>query len=258
MSATCNVFVLDLGWRNVSEMGYPAVGFHLSFQNERSGVSLSDLDLVSLSINIARRAANLADKYGITDARDLQSQMNLLDALKDDGGNGVMPEDIDRETHKVMKQFGCPRFGWKLKSRIEETSPLIRNHPEVFLQPPNVEDRQALSELAAVPDYLQLMSDQDGKLCLLDVAEIAMNIAEQLFRLEKSEAEGHKVPNDIFSWRILEDMSDAQHTNPLESRMSAAVPVATPEGEALMLIPEELIMNVASWVQATYLTAPVF
>lgn len=41
-------------------------------------------------------------------------------------------------------------------------------------------------------------------------------------------------------------------------REECGVPVVSPDGEAVMLIPEELVMNVASWVQQTYLTAPAF
>lgn len=76
-----NICASDLGWRNVTQgaNGYPLLGFGAEFQNERSGNILKGQDLVGLSINIAERAARLANRYGVTDG--FQSSSNLLEDL---------------------------------------------------------------------------------------------------------------------------------------------------------------------------------
>ena len=94
-----------------------------------------------------------------------------------------------------------------------------------------------------------------------------MNIAEQLSRLEKSEdpLEGesnkshHVGIGNTFGWKRLDETSGPMAGRQgVTGRDQSTIPVVNSEGEAYVLCPEELIMNVASWVQETYLTAPVF
>eukprot|EP01056_Protomagalhaensia_sp_Gyna25_P003316 Protomagalhaensia_sp_Gyna_25__3315@NODE_2_length_10425_cov_76_179954_g1_i0_p6_GENE_NODE_2_length_10425_cov_76_179954_g1_i0NODE_2_length_10425_cov_76_179954_g1_i0_p6_ORF_typecomplete_len307_score52_03_NODE_2_length_10425_cov_76_179954_g1_i049095829 len=268
----------DLGWRNITEATeyYPTFGFDVDFQNERSGNILKHMNLFVLSINIAERASKLANRYGVTDNEGFQSSSNLLEDLARQqqradetnswGGN------IDKDMRKVLKAFGCPHFGWLLRCRKFPTAPLMKQSPEIFLSgegaAPGGEShddlgqapgRALLNELASVPPFLQEVSGSDNKLYLLDISEIAINIAEQLFRLEKSETSGHRIPNESFGWKLIKNPATTGPTPPQPmARESYAIPVANPEGEALMVIPEELIMHVASWVQQTYLTAPAF
>eukprot|EP01055_Gregarina_sp_Pseudo9_P005843 Gregarina_sp_Pseudo_9__5842@NODE_8_length_7001_cov_28_146941_g6_i0_p4_GENE_NODE_8_length_7001_cov_28_146941_g6_i0NODE_8_length_7001_cov_28_146941_g6_i0_p4_ORF_typecomplete_len310_score65_40_NODE_8_length_7001_cov_28_146941_g6_i028633792 len=267
----------DLGWRNTTEARefYPTVGFEVDFQNERSGNVLKKLNLFVLSINIAERASKLANRYGVTDSEGFQSSSNLLEDLARQQARGndenAWGGDVDKDMRKVLKSFGCPHFGWQLLARRFPTAPLMKESPEVFLSgdaPPVTESREELgqnpgreilSELAAVPPFLQEVSDGDKKKYLLDISEIAINIAEQLFRLEKSETAGHRIPNESFGWKLMKNAAMSAPTLPgRQTRDSFAVPVANAEGEALMVIPEELVMHVASWVQQTYLTAPAF
>lgn len=269
----------DLGWRNITEGKefYPTIGFEVDFQNERSGNVLKKLDLFTLSINIAERASKLANRYGVTETDGFQSSSNLLEDLARQQAKGEDENswggDVDRDMRKVLKSFGCPHFGWQLMARRFPTAPLIKEVPEIFLSgdaPPITESREdlmpgdgqgqnILNELAAIPPYLQEVSDGDKKKYILDISEIAINIAEQLFRLEKSENAGHRIPNEAFGWKMMKGSAGATPTPAgRQSRDAFAIPVANAEGEALMMIPEELIMHVASWVQQTYLTAPAF
>eukprot|EP01057_Protomagalhaensia_wolfi_P001307 Protomagalhaensia_wolfi_Nauph_80__1306@NODE_177_length_3287_cov_73_133005_g128_i1_p2_GENE_NODE_177_length_3287_cov_73_133005_g128_i1NODE_177_length_3287_cov_73_133005_g128_i1_p2_ORF_typecomplete_len317_score51_67_NODE_177_length_3287_cov_73_133005_g128_i129952 len=269
----------DLGWRNITEATeyYPTLGFDVDFQNERSGNVLKRMNLFVLSINIAERASKLANRYGVTDNEGFQSSSNLLEDLarqqgRTDETNNSWGANIDKDMRKVLKTFGCPHFGWQLKCRKFPTAPLMKQSPEIFLSgegaPPGGEShddlgqapgRALLNELASVPPFLQEVSGSDHKLYLLDISEIAINIAEQLFRLEKSETSGHRIPNESFGWKLIKNPATTGPTPPQPlAREAYAIPVANPEGEALMVIPEELIMHVASWVQQTYLTAPAF
>jgi len=91
---------------------------------------------------------------------------------------------------------------------------------------------------------IQKIQRGSGPPLLADVSEIAMNIAEQLFRLEKGQEERHPVPQETFGWT-------AQPTTE-----GFKVMMSSPEKDAYWLVPEELIMNVATWVQQTYLTQP--
>lgn len=90
------------------------------------------------------------------------------------------------------------------------------------------------------------MRQGHGNPVIADVTEIGMNIAEQLHRLEKGQAERYPLPVDSFGWKK-GDMVDGSR-----------IAISSPDQDAYWMVPEELIMNVATWVQQTYLTQPGF
>lgn len=272
-----NYVVPDLGWRNTTNpnSNYPLWGFCIDFQNERSGYILRGLDLISLATNIAERASKLANRYGVTDPT-IHSSSNLLEDLnkrrQEEGWSNDVVLDMNKVRlqrddntlcFQILKAFGCPNYNWRLLGRAIPSGPLLKNTPEIFCTGAGAAAEHAsgdvikasvMSELAKVPDFLQQMQDSNGKLVVLDVAEVGMNVAEQLFRLEKSENTDNRVPNNSFGWQPLSSPPEKD----LAARESLYQPICSPDGEALLLIPEELIMHVASWVQQTYLTAPAF
>lgn len=268
----------DLGWRNVTDFvnGFPVGGFLMDFQNERSGHTCKRINVIDLSLNIAERASRLANQFGVAiTENDWQSSSNLLNSLagfdKSDVPGSEWDLSLDTYMNKLLKHFGCPKFGWKLKARVYCTKTLLKTSPNIFLSTEAEEDnnqggsssaaKAVLAELAAVPEYLQLVEDKNHNEFLLDIGEIAMNIAEQLLRLEKSEnrADDQPVGTKTFGWKRIEDnMMPSAPSGPNCSREQFKVPVVNIDGEAFVMCPEELVMNVASWVQETYLTAPAF
>ncbi|EDO08635.1 hypothetical protein BBOV_III010830 [Babesia bovis T2Bo] len=72
-----------------------------------------------------------------------------------------------------------------------------------------------------------------------DVGAIGMNIAEQLYRLESKQLIREKLPKNTFGFKV---------TNP-----RAAI---SPCGTKFSVVPEELILNVATMVHEMYMTQP--
>jgi len=157
----------------------------------------------------------------------------------------LLGSDVPDDEKKIYRLFGIPDYKWKLIERVYK--------PKKTKQTNVVSRRQAgggddspkdVVDGPVVP--IQKVQRGSGAQVITDVSEIGMNIAEQLFRLEKSQGERHPTPQDSFGWQVG------------ELTQGFKVMVSSPEKDAYWVIPEELIMNVTTWVQQTYLTQPGF
>jgi len=239
----------DLGWRRVidihpdasfgpassTENIYP-FGSHwkAAFFNDRSG-NFCEVSVLVVAINIAVRATQLARSFGVV------SEMEAVPNIPPSG-------DVVDDERKIYRALCIPDYNWKLLERLHKprgsrqaisSSSSRRQHVGADdTSPKNPGDNPV------VP--IQKIQRGSGTPVVADVSEIGMNIAEQLFRLEKGQGERFPMPQDNFGWTA-GSVTDGYR-----------VMVSSPESDAYWLIPEELIMNVTTWVQQTYLTQPGF
>ena len=197
------------------------------------------MNIVNLALNISIRALKLADRFGIT-----QGSSNAAYYYP----RGKPTEAVSRpcsEAYSLNAALGIPNYRWKLLRRFQDLESILNSQTDLF---------QSEKEDHLNVRGMQLMENGEGKKFLVDVAEVGMNIAEQLYKLECGNGtEGVKNPNDAFGWTIIEyecERPDISSEN--------LVVVASPEKEAHFMLSEELIMDVALWIQATYLTSPLF
>lgn len=213
----------DLGWRSyrnlsvdvgptVAQKGdslYPySRKWDMFFYNERDNKARQE-NIPTLALNIAIRSAMLADAFRMT----LQSNIE------------------DSSEKYVYKHLRVPDYGWKLEERC-------------FLpkRAPNKKSTSARGLENERP--CQLMRNVAGEVFMVDVPAVGMNIAEQLYKLEKKTATRHEYPDDLFGWTIAGAVRNDQIAISMED-------------QAFWVVPEELIMDVTNWVQELYFTQAV-
>lgn len=225
------------------EQQYPS-GWLVYFFNDRSG-NCCQTSLITLAINIAIRAEQLARAFGILN-EPTSSEGHL------NSSSSLILSKLESSRRHIFVALGIPDFGWCLLSRNEFPTPLdntARSSPQGALgKRSHRGDRSGLSSSSNPP--LQLLQSGGGtekeKILLADVPAIGMNIAEQLHRLERKRDNRHFLPTDAFGWT---------HIGPGHQQNGLDVMVASPTGEAISLVPEEMIMNTTQWVQQTYFTS---
>ncbi|CEM36034.1 unnamed protein product [Vitrella brassicaformis CCMP3155] len=217
---------------------------YIAFTNVRTGKSCS-VSPVTLSINIAVRASRLATRFGIE----------------------VPTADID--TPPIYALLRVPSgYGWKLLPSPSPLAPQLTTgrrrtkamsvggveSPQTGLSP-GISPRSSPDEAGGGDDYRRLvrMRQEGMPTVRTDPAEMAMNIHEQLFRLEGQSTHSHFLPLETFSWDVI------RSSDPPNRDEQPAVQVRSPDGEACSVVPEEIMMNTVTWVVTTYLTqAPAF
>jgi len=238
----------DLGWRRVVDVRsdaptssgvshdatYPFPNnWKAAFFNDRSG-NFCEVSVLVVAINIAIRASHLASVFGVV------SEMEAVN-------NQILNSDLPDDERKIYRVLRVPDYKWKLLERVYR--------PKKTKQPAAASRRQgALNDDLSPKDSpgdgpvvpIQKIQRGTSAPSISDVSEIGMNIAEQLFRLEKGQGERHPTPQDSFGWKA-GTVTDGFR-----------VMVSSPDNDAYWIIPEELIMNVTTWVQQTYLTQPGF
>lgn len=247
----------DLGWRRIDGtrmVGLTTTGFpqgtmtppmyplpecwNVLFVSREGNTYL--VSLVVLALNIAIRAATLARRFHIS---ELQTIGTVPTSTPD--GSGIPENDHTR----IYRSLDVPNYKWRLIQRAFDISPKkqtgwFRGHHGPGSRAPRGQQHHASpDQFVDLMSQRQRLQQKNNSQVIGDVAEIAMNIAEQLFRLESHQTQRHPLPNGTFGWTIL-NQSDGFR-----------IAVASPEGDAYFLVPEELIMNVTSWVQQTYLTS---
>lgn len=223
---------------------YP-IGWKVNFMNDRSGNYCETL-LVTLSLNIAIRAEELAQHFGVLyngmSGETFQSNTSLINSKS------------DLSKRKIYEILGIPDFEWILLSRrdslaahVKKSPAYHKNHP-FFRKKAFFRDSSDSMSSSVCLQLLQNKTDCDTiKKVIADVPAIGMNIAEQLYRLERKRNSRHFMPTNTFGWKFLPQYkAEPSHFD---------VSVVTPNGDIVQFVPEELIMNITQWVQQTYLTS---
>jgi len=215
MHKQCDSLQIELS--NVPEI------WKMCFYNPRTS-RFSHPVMPLLALNLAYRASKLAVQFGVISDKDgsmfeLESSMDVKDAPVADEYDGV------------YSAIGIPNYKWQLLQRDWSLPKATQPKKDAKTLP-----------------LLQKMRNRQGHVVLADCGKIGMNIAEQLYRLERPEDRKSKTPNDGFGWSV---------TSMHQGRVECVV-VASVEMEAFLMVPEEVLMSVASWVQDTYLTQSLF
>lgn len=215
--------------------------WNVFFFNDRSG-HFCQVSIIILAINIATRADRLAKTFGIvSDPVDLSGRTKSAAMLE--GTEYAVSQDSH---HQIYSALRVPDVGWRLLKRRGDE--MTRQGSERFRKS-RMESRGQDAEAEKRLSLQLIQRGTTGDTVWADVAEIGMNIAEQLYRLERRHDNRHFLPTDSFGWVSGEGM---------DMQDNLKIAVSNKEGEAFWLIPEELIMNVTQWVQQTYLTSTAF
>eukprot|EP00918_Siedleckia_nematoides_P010562 GHVU01023101.1.p1 GENE.GHVU01023101.1~~GHVU01023101.1.p1 ORF type:complete len:307 (+),score=53.48 GHVU01023101.1:190-1110(+) len=222
--------------------------------------------LVIMALNISLRAATLAKRFGVIPDRSSHSSSGMAAlAFDSGGGDGGDGDDGDLESTipafrsggggggtggggggsdnltQLYRYLEIPDLHWRLVDRRYRGKPPSRPELTEF----EVQLPMSTGGKVGANTWFQRMHspERQNAAVLVDVVEVGMNIAEQLYRLETHEASRHPFPDNDFGWTV----------TPMHDGLK--VGVADPsKSEAYWMIPEEVIMNVATWVQKTYLT----
>lgn len=207
---------------------YP-LGWIVYFFNDRSG-QFCHVSLLTLAINISIRAARLAESFGVLSSESVSGEQQ----------QGEPPPE-SRTRRAIYAALGIPDFSWELVQRVPTSPPPVSDAETVIAGT----KRRIVTSSSEVT--LQLLKSGSGKRFLADVPTIGMNIAEQLHRLERKQDNRHFLPTETFGWTF-------EASGPAKFQVAAR----SPNGDSIVLVPEEMIMNVTQWVQQTYLTSAVF
>ncbi|CDR93789.1 hypothetical protein, conserved [Babesia bigemina] len=151
----------------------------------------------------------------------------------------------------VYQFIPIPDYGWRLLQRAhfdrKHADPALRSNRRnsaasklrsVFrastvagLTPTNIYSNSVLCKVR--PPHV----DDSQAFVRADVGSIAMNMAEQLYRLEVRQRRREKLPKQTFGFKVRDQNV-----------------VVSPCGKRFKLIPEELILNVATLVHEMYIT----
>ncbi|GBE61048.1 cystathionine beta-lyase, putative [Babesia ovata] len=163
-------------------------------------------------------------------------------------GEGV---DKDVDEPSVYKFIPIPDYGWRLVQRAyfdrkhadttrrcsarnsvaSKLRSVFRVNTVSGLTPTNIYSNSVLCKVR--PPHVE----DHNAFVRVDVGSIAMNMAEQLYRLEMRQRRREKLPKQTFGFKV-------QDQNV----------VVSPCGTQFKLIPEELILNVATLVHEMYIT----
>eukprot|EP00922_Rhytidocystis_sp_ex-Travisia-forbesii_P000647 GHVS01000962.1.p1 GENE.GHVS01000962.1~~GHVS01000962.1.p1 ORF type:complete len:271 (-),score=50.88 GHVS01000962.1:384-1196(-) len=234
----------DLGWRRVfneraeqlaAQHYHHAVGanhralmsFYMSpsMFNERTSAFCS-VHLVTLALNIAVRAARLADLFGISHEEEDTGHRWRVEEEE----TAVQEEDVLQIYHRLH----IPVSNWRLVERLWRPGRSARG-------------RTAGAQAECWWNTRLLSKMKKEEFVVVDVGEIGLNKSEELYRLEKkNNLNSCALPTQTFEWKYMQDLPGG-----------VMQLVRSPDNEAMCIVAEELIMNTATWVQQTYLTQPI-
>eukprot|EP00923_Selenidium_pygospionis_P016792 GHVN01029527.1.p1 GENE.GHVN01029527.1~~GHVN01029527.1.p1 ORF type:complete len:294 (+),score=48.36 GHVN01029527.1:291-1172(+) len=211
------------------------------------------VSIVVLGLNIAVRSASLWRRFHSVQPSDQHPWVKPDENLGIFRGIGVpnyhwtlvQRRSLPPSSHPNSVNKKQKHDGWSQQHHQMITDPLDLTHPH---------SSQRELQLMEVPCKVLVgrglsgVSEEDEggvwsarEHVLVDVAAIGMNIAQNLVQLEGPNL-NHQYPTNLFGWQIL------NHTDGLR------IGVASPDGIAYMVVPEELIMSVKSWFQESYCT----
>ncbi|AFZ78947.1 hypothetical protein BEWA_017880 [Theileria equi strain WA] len=175
--------------------------------------------------------------------RNYRSQLWRLQSPVFSRSDNAKSEENSDEIYNIVP---VPNYGWKLlekasydteeekKSNKNTKGPIKRFLRRIFGQSKQFNFSYPLSLLSKIkpPHH----SDPSASINV-DIASFAMNLAEQLYRLEIGNPNREKLPKNTFGFTFVTPSK-----------------VTSPDGTCVDIVPEEIIMNTASLIHEIYIT----
>ncbi|SIO73352.1 hypothetical protein BMR1_01G02080 [Babesia microti strain RI] len=247
----------DFGWRllidnNILTKSIKSVDpvkiLSVSFYKESRRMKFSTC-LVTLAINIFVRAARIGAKFGLIKLTPLIAKMfpkleeseNVFDEMgpnilySDSTKLGLFSPQISlsiNDTNMFYTAFGLPDYGWRLYKKST-----LSNHLQ----------NGCSSRVAKSTRYPNALFYQmqlcDGFITSVDIASYAINMTELLYRLEAWDLSRERTPQSTYNVEIL-------HRGYNECTIKDI------DGATYTIIPEEVILNVSTFLQSSFITQP--